>query len=295
MEQNAASHQQTKFSILQDIYGHRTGGFYEFGLADAFNKEDFGVKLASLQEKWNSLCPEFFGWFKKQSDFFVENVIQSAREGSDVCGLYYQNAVELKRWVKILRKKVKEAVGNTQKLSDRQYSEEVRAIYRAGSYVLSFFLAGRKANCAKRIRTSPNPDIVMDRLEVSARINNSSSRPIVIAETSQVVKESASQPNVIAESGLVQHNIRFQDPRASPPKEFVLFLRKHLPQNITKCQGRCGKSISNEDEMIICSYGTSTWTNKVTGRGNSKYGPMNLHFNEKCLKNFGDENYYGPG
>ena len=273
MEQNAASHQQTKFSILQDIYGHRTGGFYEFGLADAFNKEDFEVKLASLQEKWNSLCPEFFGWFKKQSDFFVENVIQSAREGSDV----------------------KEAVGNTQKLSDRQYSEEVRAIYRAGSYVLSFFLAGRKANCAKRIRTSPNPDIVMDRLEVSARINNSSSRPIVIAETSQVVKESASQPNVIAESGLVQHNIRFQDPRASPPKEFVLFLRKHLPQNITKCQGRCGKSISNEDEMIICSYGTSTWTNKVTGRGNSKYGPMNLHFNEKCLKNFGDENYYGPG
>ena len=177
-----------------------------------------------------------------------------------------------------MRKKVKEAVGNTQKLSDRQYSEEVRAIYRAGSYVLSFFLAGRKANCAKRIRTSPNPDIVMDRLEVSAR-----------------VKESASQPNVIAESGLVQHNIRFQDPRASPPKEFVLFLRKHLPQNITKCQGRCGKSISNEDEMIICSYGTSTWTNKVTGRGNSKYGPMNLHFNEKCLKNFGDENYYGPG
>ena len=34
---------------------------------------------------------------------------------------------------------------------------------------------------------------------------------------------------------------------------------------------------------------------KVTGRRNSKYGPMNLHFNEKCLKNFGDENYYGPG
>ena len=60
-----------------------------FGLADAFNKEDYEVKLASLQEKWNSLCPEFFGWFKKKpSDFFVEGVIQSARECSDVCGLY---------------------------------------------------------------------------------------------------------------------------------------------------------------------------------------------------------------
>ena len=84
----------------------------------------------------------------------------------------------------------------------------------------------------------------MDRLEeVSTSANNSSSQPIVIAESSQVVKESASQPNVIAESSQVQHNIRFQDPRVGPPKEFVLFLRKHLPKNITKCRGKCGKSI----------------------------------------------------
>ena len=47
--------------------------------------------------------------------------------------------------------------------------------------------------------------------------------------------------------------------------------------------------------MIIRPYGTSTWTNKVTGRENSKYGPMYLQFNEKCLKNLDDENYYGPG
>ena len=61
LKQNAASHQQAKFNILQDICGCRTSGFYEFGHADAFNKEDFEVKLASLQEKWNSLCPDFFG------------------------------------------------------------------------------------------------------------------------------------------------------------------------------------------------------------------------------------------
>ena len=209
---NAASHQQAKFSILQDIYGCRTGGFCEFGLADAFNKEDFEVKLASLKEKWNSLCPEFFGWFKKKrSDFFVESVIQSAREGSDVCGLYYQNDVESLHHVEKMnqnfeKKTVKEAIGNNQKVSDRQNSEEVRAIYGAGNYVLSaaykqFFVpsatwhnwtverkkdhvikfrnykpnvsdnfqkpknAGRKANYAKRIRTSPNPDIVIDRVE----------------------------------------------------------------------------------------------------------------------------------
>ena len=50
--------------------------------------------------------------------------------------------------------------------------------------------AGRKPNYTKRIRTSSDPDIVMDRLEeVSASTKNSSSRPIVIAESSQVVKE----------------------------------------------------------------------------------------------------------
>ena len=53
LKQNTASHQQAKFNILQDMYGCQTGGFYEFGLADAFNKEDFEVKLASLQEKWS--------------------------------------------------------------------------------------------------------------------------------------------------------------------------------------------------------------------------------------------------
>ena len=47
--------------------------------------------------------------------------------------------------------------------------------------------------------------------------------------------------------------------------------------------------------MIIRSYETSTWTNKVTGRENFKYDSMYLHSNEKCLKNFDNENYYGPG
>ena len=121
----------------------QTGSFYEFGLTDAFNKEDFEVKLASLQEKWNSSCPDFFGWFKKKrSDLFVESVIQSAREGSDVCRLYYQNNIESLHHVEKMnqnfkKKTVTEAIGNIQKLIDRQDSEEVRALYRAGSYVLS--------------------------------------------------------------------------------------------------------------------------------------------------------------
>ena len=50
LKQNTDSYQQAKFRMLQD----------EFGLADAFNKEHFEVKLACVQEKEDSLCPEFF-------------------------------------------------------------------------------------------------------------------------------------------------------------------------------------------------------------------------------------------
>ena len=136
------------------------------------------------------------------------------------------------------------------------------------------------------------PIVIAESIQV---VKESDFQPIVITENGQVVEDSASQPNMIAESSKFQHNIRFKGPRVSPPKEFVLFLRKYLSKNITKCQGRCGKSIGNEDEMIIRSYGTSTWTKKVNGKENYKYGPMYLHFNEKCLKNFDNENYYGPG
>ena len=249
LKQNAASHQQGKINILQDRYGYRTGGFYEFGITDAFNKEDFEVKVACLQEKWNSMCPDFFGWFKKKrSDSFVESVTQLAREGSDVCRLFYQNNIDSLHHVENMnqnfeKKTDKETIGNIQKLSDQKDSEEVQAIYGAGSYGFffaaykQFFVpsatwhnwtvewkkdhvqkfqnykpnvsnnfkklknAGCKPNYAKRIKTSPNPDIVMDRLEeVSVSTNNSSSQPIVIAQSSQVVKESASQPNVVADS-----------------------------------------------------------------------------------------------
>ena len=72
-----------------------------------------------LQEKWNSLCPEFFGWFKKRSDFFVKSVVQLAREGSDIRRLYYQNDVESLHQVenesKFREKTVKEVIGNIQK------------------------------------------------------------------------------------------------------------------------------------------------------------------------------------
>ena len=100
---SASDNQHAKFTILHDIYGNRTGGYYEFGLAEAINKDDFDIKLLSLQEKWDALCPGFFSWFqKRRSSLFVESVIQSARDNTDVQGLYYQNDVESMHYVEKL-------------------------------------------------------------------------------------------------------------------------------------------------------------------------------------------------
>ena len=79
---------QCQKEIRTDIYGHRMGEVYDFGLAEAFDEDDFNAKLASLKSRWESLCPGFFNWFvthrKKE---FVESVIVSARDGTNVDGL----------------------------------------------------------------------------------------------------------------------------------------------------------------------------------------------------------------
>ena len=60
------------------------GGYYEYGLADASDQNDFEVKLMSLEQRWESLCPGFYNWFvQKRKQFFIDSVIQSAREGNN--------------------------------------------------------------------------------------------------------------------------------------------------------------------------------------------------------------------
>ena len=66
--------------ILADIYGRQYGSVIEFGLADSETADDFESRLASLKERWDSLCPEFHGWFTaKRKDLLKENVLEEAR------------------------------------------------------------------------------------------------------------------------------------------------------------------------------------------------------------------------
>ena len=58
---------------------------------------------------------------------------------------------------------------------------------------------------------------------------------------------------------------------------------------VSKCQGRCGKNITPNDVLNVNTSGKTSWTDKKTDQQKEKFGPMYLHFQENCLKNFGEK------
>ena len=89
------------------------------------------------------MCPGFYDWFqKKRGSDFVDSVIQSAREGSDVKDLYFQNDVEPMYFLEKLNQDFKKesttiAIESLSQIPERQNLEEIRAIFHGGRYVLS--------------------------------------------------------------------------------------------------------------------------------------------------------------
>ena len=128
---------------MKDIYGERKGTTYDFGLAEAANDEDFLGKLNSLDRRWESLCPGLFQWFcDNRVDQFLDSVICSAREGTEVAGLYYQNDIESMHFVKKKKQpfrkgNVIDVITNVSTLIQQSQREEIRALYGAGRYELA--------------------------------------------------------------------------------------------------------------------------------------------------------------
>lgn len=82
---------------MKDIYGSREEIIKSMELQRRPTQKTSTAKLESLQSRWEVLCPEFFAWFNvKRKSLFLESVIQSSRENSDINGLYYQNDFESK-------------------------------------------------------------------------------------------------------------------------------------------------------------------------------------------------------
>ena len=133
----------SKSSILKDIYGERKESVYEYDLAEAQDFDDFNAKLVSLKEKWKNSCPGFYAWFlKKRKEKFEKSVIASAREGTNVTGLFYQNDIESIHHIEKLsqcfkKQSIVHVTRNLRDLALRQENNEIRAIYGAGNYSLS--------------------------------------------------------------------------------------------------------------------------------------------------------------
>ena len=119
-----------KEQIIWDIYGKRTSDILEKGIADATDSDDLHARRLSLEPHWEKLCPGFYNWFlthrKKE---FLQSAIQSAREGTNVVGLFYQNYIES---VHAIEKRIQcfkmgivlEAVNTIKILIEREENEE---------------------------------------------------------------------------------------------------------------------------------------------------------------------------
>ena len=134
---------RTKNEILKDIYGDQKGSYEELGLAESHDKPDFNAKLVSLKEKWESCCSGFYDWFlKHRKEKFENSIISSARDGSNVFGMFHQNDIESLHFIEkenqcFQKQSVVEAAQSLQGLIKRQENDKVRAIYGAGNYMLA--------------------------------------------------------------------------------------------------------------------------------------------------------------
>ena len=137
---NIADRKLSSSDILKDIYGSRVANFYEYGIVEAIDPDDFNAKLNSLEDLWEALCPGFHEWFvRKRRYLFLESVIQSARLNSDSTGLYYQNDEESihaseKRYQNFKKESFEVAISNIQKIIQRKENDK---IYGADNYCLS--------------------------------------------------------------------------------------------------------------------------------------------------------------
>ena len=206
------------------------------------------------------------------------------------------------------------AISNIPNVIQREQNDEIRAIYGAGNYVLSpeykkfqgpshrwhsWSEQRKKDHISKFHQYSPTVDDTFAKPSNSGRKpgyqrrQRNVSEPNIIVDRSEQV-EYDENPITPEENARDSADLSFCDPQEREGKVYELHARSKLPKSGSKCQGKCGRPIKDEDIMVIRSYRKVSWTDKATGKEKQWFGPMYLHFKEDCLKNYGDK-YYTPG
>ena len=136
---NIADRTRSSREIIKNIYGVKDGNVYEYGLAEALDEDDFSIKLQSLKDSWESLCPGFFNWFKKtRVSQFLKRRIQAARIDYDSEAFYYQNDIESihaveKRKQCFKKENIAAALSDIQSIVEHKEEDEIRALYGTGN------------------------------------------------------------------------------------------------------------------------------------------------------------------
>ena len=255
-----------KKEILWDLYGRRYGTTFETGIADASDADEFNARLNSLNPRWEKLCPGFFQWFMthRKKDFET-SVIKSAREGTNIAGLYYQNDVESlhasEKRIQLFKKgSVLEAVATIETLIQREEYDEEMALYGGGNHVLSmqyktWFSAQwhswkqeRKDDHKKRFRNcKPLVENSFVKPGNVGRKPNQSKRVRMSEPTNVVERPSTTLPSLVTSSAptTVQQNISFEHQPCSSTLGPVSTTSLSANATSTNSLTQCNTSTSN--------------------------------------------------
>ena len=134
--------------IMSDIYSAQSDIVLQNGLADAYDAEDFKMKLLSLEDIWKEAVPKFYDWFlKNRCDLFVDCLALDARKNLGITERFSTNGLENQD--KLQKRSIKEAgihkevVAVSKQLkewSDDYFREAERALY-INSYINSYMNA----------------------------------------------------------------------------------------------------------------------------------------------------------
>ena len=141
-----------KKMILDDIFGHSTGGHYSEGLVDAVSESMFNSLLEVMSSKWNMLdisedgpMHTFTRWFKRyKCDTVVASLLRPIREQAGLgCPpeQFTTNASEsvnalLKNKVDYKRNELPDFLKKLKEVVDEQDEEVSRAVIGKGKYVI---------------------------------------------------------------------------------------------------------------------------------------------------------------
>ena len=141
------------------------------------------------------------------------------------------------------------------------------------------------------MRSSEAPCISVDRITPTFITSSQTSPVSAPVCSSQLGSPISAQPQP---DSAASTEISFLDPRSDPEPVYELYIKKNLPKNVKKCQGMCGREITNtaKDKLVVKTIGPSSFFKN--GKEVNTYGPLYIHFMSSCLKRFDKNTYYAP-